>query len=102
METASLGSNEVRRIVECLKRLECPFCDKKSKTLSGLVRHIRSKHRTNKCPACGYEGNLTQHLAKKKDELHRTLYSVYGKSGHKSRKKCSSLSEVRKYIFGGD
>jgi len=94
-----LTEREVERIVEKIRKLECPFCPEKTKTFSGLLNHINSKHPIgNTCPVCGFESEkyLSIHLSKQEDRAHKLIYAIFCQIGRRRK----GVRDIRKEIFG--
>ena len=78
----------------------CPFCDRKTKVISSLKRHIKQNHLGNEfyCPYCNLEFEtvdaLRYHIRIKSDRLHQKLYFLITKRIIKR--------EDKEFLFGGD
>jgi len=66
-------------------KFNCPYYDKKTKTIGALKRHILVLHIQNNiyCPYCKREfksfHSLQTHLKFKNDELHKNLFNLFAR-----------------------
>jgi len=94
-----LTEQEIERIIEKIRKLECPFCTEKTKTFSGLLNHINSRHPIgNTCPVCGFKSCKTVclHLSKQEDRAHELIYAIYCQIGRRRK----NVRDARREIFG--